>query len=321
MAITCKTATAGSATCKTASGASATCKTATAVSVTCINPFPAPEAALLTVSEAGTATLAGYSEFATPSLPPKKYRRCDVSGYWGNCAWGNPTNCTGNTANQDTMEYSGYALYDAVTALCTSLFVRKYRTTTAAIPCSQPLGSLSAYDTMPCDRPNNPTQTGNGDYFNHQVNEFNTQLTRYWDYLNGKNPPCNNTGTASVTWYGGVLWSLSIEDTENDAILRASVTAGSSPTAYRTSRGAGVFTFNFQEVSFDFPCSNLVVGYNYRITYEVLTEIYGGGSPSVITFTQDFLASGTSQTVTGGLLQATSGFQKTIQNVSIAPLS
>jgi hypothetical protein len=119
---------------------------------------------------------------------------------------------------------------------------------------------------------------------------------------------------------GTVNSTLSDEDTENDAIARATgTTPGTSCTAAHQTRGAGVFTFNFVAVAYDFACTGLTPGKNYRITYSLLTETYGGGSPVTTTNTLDFTASGASETISDSL-DCPAGKQVTISGASIAAL-
>jgi hypothetical protein len=146
--------------------------------------------------------------------------------------------------------------------------------------------------------------------------QFNTVTTPTQISVTG-NGVCTAQGGAHYSKVSGtVLKTLSNEDTEIDAIARASTTPGSSCTAAIEPRGAADFTFNFVAVSYDLSCARLAPGGSYIATVELLTEDYGGGNPVVSTQDYPFTASGVTHLI-ADVIVCPSGSQVTVQNATI----
>lgn len=275
--------------------------------------IPDPVVNLVCASESGTATLCGSSEFTNPSTPPKKYRNLSVSGYWQTCNWDSANGaCTGATGNSDRMTYQGSCSRNSATCGITNTLERLYGSTSLQ-PCNPPAGSH--YDNLECDRPYNPVNFSNGDYPTI-FQESNTQTVRTWTYEVG----CTDLGSFGRIWSGTVTWTLSQQDTDADAMARATKTPGSSCTATHQPRGAGVFSFDFSEVNYDLNASALYIGLNYKITVDWLEEDYGGGNPSTTQKTYNFTASATTHTESDSVI-CPYGKQVTVQNAVIEIVS
>lgn len=83
-------------------------------------------------------------------------------------------------------------------------------------------------------------------------------------------------GPASTCGNGLVIELLSDEDTEAEAIARATPSIGTAAVAFYEARTG--FTFEYQTVTLDFDLVSLSVGENYTITVNITTEDYGGGN-------------------------------------------
>ena len=80
--------------------------------------------------QSGTATLVGYSEFADPSVPPKKYLVLTGSGTQGRCS----TRSDNTTDGSDSITWSGSNYYDPLTAVKTIGGIGIVRQTMRACP-------------------------------------------------------------------------------------------------------------------------------------------------------------------------------------------
>lgn len=277
---------------------------------------PEPHVSMACSSESGVATLCGYSEFGSPSTPPKKYLRCDVSGYWGTCNYPGSGPCSGNTDEKDTQHYSGSCIYDPSTCIGVSTFATRYTDNFAATPCSQPQAPSGGSTPLACNHPDSPSPS---DYITVPV-ITSTPTQRKWDYLNSvNNPPCSVVGSGQKrTWYGEVNWVLSVEDTEASAIARATTSPGTSCTALRQLRGASQFSLNFASTQYMLDATDLVTGIEYVIKVDLVEEDYGGGGfTTTTTVSFPFHATGPIHSEIGSIDVPSSGRQITAKNPRI----
>lgn len=266
-------------------------------------PYAQPTAAMSCVSRSGTAALIGFDEFTSPSTPPKRYRKKTCSGGWRFATWLNcppvTPECAGNTTTHS--DYAGYFEYNAITGALTSTGAY-----TGQFGCNGAMfsGSLT---TAGCTSPEDCSWS-----------LFVSQTLRQ----NGDKGACcpSTPPTFATVVYANQADSLSVEDTETDAIARASVTTGSSCLAATEARGAGDFSFVFTTVAYDILCSSLLRNRRYRLTYDLLTEDYGGGNAVIEPITFLFRADATTNHFVG-LLVAASGKQISIVNIQLEALS
>lgn len=268
-----------------------------------------PKVSLSCVSEAGTATLCGIAEYTTPSTPPKKYRIQTLTGIYKRCQWNNAANCTAGGATgflvADWREYSGTWTYNKTTCANSNTQVENDYTGVTGAGCPAQ-GTLQATNAMTAP-PFPPINSGAG------IVVTVTPTSWTWTGPGSCQPVAKFSGTVNST--------LTDEDTEDDAIARAvGTTPGTSCMAKKEPRGAGDFDLLFVLVAYSMACSSLVAGHDYRITYLLLTETYGGGGGAVTTHTVDFTAAGPTHTVSD-LVPCASGKQATVYGVTISRLS
>lgn len=264
----------------------------------------APVISLECESAAGMATLCGFSEFATPSIPPKKYRKKTLSGLVARCNYSSSANCMAESSPQGSDGYNtNGTTYEYGVSDCA--IVRS-----GQIDVFQDIGlcpavTLVGVNTDPNFAPTDTVQIG--------VNTTPTSITSF----------SKGSCIFSATVYSKVTTTqaatLSVEDTEAAAIARATITPGISCTALRQQRGAGQFSFAFRNVSFELPCIDLIEGSAYRATVNILEENYGGGSPVITQRTWVFVATGLTHTISDTLVPD-SGKQLTAQNPVIVEL-
>lgn len=263
-------------------------------------PYAQPAAVMSCVSQTGTATLCGFSEYASPSVPPKKYRRQTLGGGWCDNDYGDF--CGGNIGNNDRQNYSGSYDYSGTNCAETNNQASIYGISGIIHPCSavpQTPTTQPARNFAPSIYPNHTTL-------------IETSISRIWNY--------NGLCIAQREVDGQVTANLSIEDTETDALERASKTPGVSCLAFTQDRGAGDFTFDFATVAYDILCAPLVRNHRYRLTYDFLTEDDGGGNPIIEPITLLFRADATTKHFVG-ILTAASGKQVSIVNIQLEALS
>lgn len=267
---------------------------------------PVPQVAAAFVSEAGTGTLIGFSEYASPSVPPKKYRVQTLSGFTYACDFLGFTCPSSNVRGISRYDYSGNATYNATTGALVNNSVETVRATVTnpGIGCGEnfPNGPGFPFNQVPAVTPFAPQNVGDS-------STVSSPATRTWTWTGA----CG----ARFSYHGSVEAALSTEDTEQDAIARASKTPGTSPQSRIETRGAGDFTFDFRTSTGTLTASDLVPGLSYRITVDLLTEDYGGGSPVNSQDTIDFVASAASEPIIYNVPQIY-GKQVTASNPTIA---
>lgn len=249
-------------------------------------------------SQSGSATLCGYSEYTTPSVPPKKYRRRTLSGgsqaiLYSDAGCATPS-CTSDYAFSGFCEYSAD---DCAIAPGGTLDV-----TASGGAC----GGNASYPQ--CDIGVTYVAGGDSEVLTPTTRGFTNDLVCHPGVgLASFKRPSQTTA----------LETLSVEATEDEAIARAVKTPGASCTAFKESRGAGDFTFLFRTVAITVNCFNLNIGTEYTVRVDVLEENYGGGSPVTTTRQYTFTATSESHTINDTLVPA-SGKQLTASNERIA---
>lgn len=284
---------------------------ATAVVPVCLSPDAVcpPAVAASFVSSQGSATLVGYSEITSPSVPPKKYRKYQAAGYSYSRGYGTTICLSGVSFGYQDMGLipSGYSSYDRLTGVLTNAqlnFGANVDNTCGRI------GSLIAAGFL------SPPIINYGD---PSFTEVLTQTTATYS-IPGGNCNCVITGgSTSIKRSAAIVATISDEDTEADAFVRSVKTTGTSNIAVHNSRGAGVFTVVIKMVSVSMACTSLSVGRTYRITLPIVTADIGGANPVASNVTYDFTPTSSSQTVTD-LYDAASAKQITIGTPTIAAL-
>lgn len=227
----------------------------------------------------GTATLIGYSEYTTPSTPPKKYRRQTIDGAVYKCR-GNTTNCTWTSVVTDTESYSGYCQYHPVTGAITNLQYRLQRTST---PGCAPVTSGGS--------PDQPWGAGtpwNAGPFT-PAGQLDNVLTRLLRTISG-NGICVESFGNSSKFSGTATGQLSDEDTEEDAwnrlnpswsVWRAAGAPGCTGTpaacliAKWELRGAGDFSTTRQDCEYRVIRTGLTPYKAYYMDFKMYRRAYG----------------------------------------------
>lgn len=176
-------------------------------------------------SKSGSATLIGYSEFTTPSLPPKKYRRQESTGSETAWNYGANSSCSGTPVGTvGPCTFASWGQYDRVTGILS---------TGGSNSCG---GPIPAVHVTTCGR---------------NVILTPTLLTAAPVF-----DCCSNGAGSYLKTQGDFAYNtLSDEDTEDDAIARAggAYAAGEgfsgceSGPAFRSVRAVGQFTFSWRE--------------------------------------------------------------------------
>lgn len=259
-------------------------------------PTLTPTVSLTFANEFGVAQLCGFSEYSSPTVPPKKYTRRTFSG---------------------TLVFSHY------TALGCILGNRDCNAVSDVWT-----GVMDYAPGVSCDTPGGTgvrTRTGQGACGSVVTNAtsidggiyapiFSYPTTQTTKALTGTG--CLAYGVESFLVIGTPTAQevISIEDTEAAALARASVAEDDSPVAYREARGAGDFSFGFSSVTFQVNCEGLTAGQNYHVEVNLLTEVYGGGSPVESQREYDFMAPGTTYSFEDTVAMPASGVQVTVQD-------
>ena len=258
-------------------------------------------------SQALTAELIGFSELFSPSTPPRKYKRKD--------GWGDSSRishydaCSGpRIQGSDRYLISGYDYYTEGGLLVTD---------NSHYTIWQKLGGYPPTDV-------HAEGAGLPDSL-HYPTQPNDLIWTYTDTptLHGKVPyQCAFTTTGAFSTPSGENWiELSNEDTEDDAIARATPTVGATPIASRTLRGAGQFTFTAVRVFATANLSGLQSGVEYTLTYNRTTTNTALGASVVELVGLTFTASGLTEALDLGEIPCAAGFSATVSDLEVVPVN
>lgn len=276
---------------------------------------PPPSCDLFWQVKSGSATLCGFSEFTTPSTPPKKYKRIDFAGSASRQTYGT-TGCSGspNAAFSDT--WSGFNLYDptAGCALTTTTGVQArvfaFGGSNANFPATDISGGYAG-------------GTGITQNFTRILSTLTSDLL------------CHDISGTSVIDVSqmSVSETLSQEDTEDDAIGRANAGIGawtpctpfseSDCSAFKALRGAGVFSLAYRSAQVQYQAGGTIMGAVYETTINLQRRAQGTSDPFLdfATITDEFVGpSGTTYLSSWFDIPATSGFEVAANVCSIVPL-
>lgn len=226
----------------------------------------------------GSYILCGISEYTSPSTPPKKFRRQDLSGGFQNCDFHflAPTGvCSGTPpaiASGNTT-YTGACQYNKDTCGVVNTGLEN---TGSASGGACVLPGITASVSAGCD-PFSPYLTR----INYTLAEL--RLSRTWTYVAGCTSYPNPNGIDRLQFGESVVAQLSDEDTDADAIARANAvitdwSAGVSCelfTAFRSSRGAGSFSATYRSVRTRMTISSLTPGQFYTAEFKIFGRVFG----------------------------------------------
>ena len=260
------------------------------------------------VSLSSTPTLIGYSEFVDPSTPPKKYLNNTVFGDFDYFVV--PSSQCGNCAavvERVSQYWNGTASYNPLTGVGTPVQIFQGQSYSAS--CNPvPLAPYS-YSMF---------VSGEVDYNIFQVDTVSSTHRSFKTYS-----PCHefSPGTSVMCDSRGLYQTLHVEDTEDNAIARATPVAGTLSVASRSLRGAGEFTFTVTKVFVTASFSSLTVGHAYRLSYTISTTNIATGETTNNIVVQYFTPTTEVGTVDLGELPCASGFTSFISSSNISPLS
>ncbi len=220
-------------------------------------------------SKTGNYTLAGFSEYTSPSVPPKKYRVQTASGE-GRYCFTNGFGCVGSPLQSDRYTYTGSYIYSATTGLFLSnnqLLTFHFKNSPGS--CATNWGATSTQ--------NLPQFFDPGDYHSGFGPVETTATMKRWPGIG-----CDG---AFSNYTGDIYADLFTEDTEDDAIARANASLGwdvsPASVAKSDSRGAGDFTGSYVYVEWRAPVSGLTAGFSYTAKARYGRRAYGSSDPFV----------------------------------------
>lgn len=216
-----------------------------------------------------SALMCGFSEFANPSIPPKKYLRVTNSGSIRNRIFQPSTVCDPSAVIDDsTVNYSGDGFYEPAT--CTLDCSAIVNGTCGPTNLGAPACSLTMDKTISISQ-------GLG--------------CVVWSPIQSRQ------------FDGSWINTLSDEDTEHDAIVRNNLTFGydavAATVAKIPTRGAGVFSFTYTWVQWRKQVSGLTMGSTYSVGVVYGRRAYGSSDPFVAFASEEVefvAAGGTEQT-------------------------
>lgn len=210
----------------------------------------------------GIASLCGYPEFTSPSVPPKKYRRKTLSGGSSSNVYANSSDCSIQSGT-DTVSGSGSCEFDKDT--CAFTMGGQVTSDGTSVP------ACSVTEDAKCT-----------------FNLSQTQTTRE----NSATNVCCNPDSPTIfriQTADSRKDTLTIEDTDLDAIKRipginvwgAYSSCFLSPQCCRTAwaiRGAGQFTFEYLESQLLARVSNLPHNVGITVKVDLYRRPYGTGT-------------------------------------------
>ncbi len=268
-------------------------------------------------TKGGTANVCGYSEYTTPSTPPKKYRLLTLSGAqdFQHFPFG-VTDCSGAPDCRVNFAYSGTCTYDSSTCVVAN--------SGGQYVISRSIGAcigIAPDGTYPT------CSIGSASVLLGDV-EVLTKTTRQ---ITCPGFPCYDSGLESASrTVSDKKETLSVEDTDSDAITR--LMAASSYTGYSTAVAIGdaksqyqqrttTFNFTYQYAQYLLTKSGLTPSTLYNGSATIFRRLWGSSDPWV--FVSTVLVSGT--TSGGGVftfgpfdLPIAAGYEYTIWNAAIS---
>lgn len=202
-------------------------------------------------TRSGGYALCGFEEFGTPSNPPKRYRRWTITGTWQHKVYGQYWECNDATTHQLIRYTNSGAAFYANAPGCALTDQRRVDFYTETF--DQNTGQTTSSSSTTLGRPGyigSPYSTCNG-------TKTETKTTRRHKANNVCCPAENDLARFAT---GDVSETLSVEDTESDAIARAARSVAWSDwfpcpctcCAWRTKRGAGALSGSWQEAELKF---------------------------------------------------------------------
>ncbi len=231
----------------------------------------------------GTATLIGYSEFVSPSTPPKKYRKKAFSGRNDRCNFNSAADCNAGTPIQgsDASVFGLTCQYDKTTGLLSSTGLNQTLQNFGTCPAS----TLLSTSTDCSANLTAGTQVG--------VTQTQTSQARY---VIGQ---CILSGSVYSQVTTSLKINLSDEDLETDAIARLLAGAGGTWGAWTAPGSLGctgspascclaeyeqrtsAFSFAYDESQARVQVSGLANGMPYYTKFGIYRSVHGANTYSL----------------------------------------
>jgi hypothetical protein len=245
-------------------------------------------------SLSGEASICGWSEYVSPSTPPKKYRRQTYVEDYNNCSY-DRVDCPTDRAYGTTRDVVTSATHTFNALTCPAYVVagdvRQFGGTVnspgACAPWGGSLPNTQATAEQSLDMSGLPTLAGGFSY---------STTTPTFIRVVGNASCANVGGPGSSHWYtGNKEWTLDIEDTESDGIDRfaadntwsdwQAVGGGCANPgcclAYYEERTSG-FGFDFQSAQFRVTAGPLTPSTAYDVNVLIYRRAYGSSDPWVL---------------------------------------
>ena len=261
-----------------------------------------PSASFVCESEQIDPTLCGFSEYTSPSTPPKKYRQEKETNSFGSytrnrcCqpSFTEPYEVQPRFVDQSTSAYTKTLTYDISTCALTGVTV---------------LGNATRTDYQYCD--GQPTGTSTRTY-SDTCGGYVGNVTQSPTTSTTKGESCNLTqsfnssypeeceGSVEVSLNGAGSTVLSVEDLDADAVNRETPVEGTSCSSLFETRSTG-FSWVQRTSGYTIECLDLVVGLEYEVTPSIrkrtaVTGSYGAWEDVTVSPTS-FTATATTETI------------------------
>jgi hypothetical protein len=281
-----------------------------------------PSASFTCVSEQVTPTLCGYSEYVSPSTPPKKYRKETQTNSFGSYTLNqccqpsfiDPYEVQPLFIDQSTSNYTSTSTYDISTCAVTSVVV---------------LGNATRTDYQYCD--GSPTGTSSRTYAD-SCGGYAGNVTLDPTTSTTKGEVCAKTqlfnasaeeeceGSVQVSLNGTGSTVLSSEDLDSDAVNRETPSSGTSCSSLWSTRDTG-FSWTERTSSYEIECASLVVGFEYEVAPLIRrrTAVIGseGAWEDVTVTAATFTATSNTKTLAAVALGHIQGYEYQITGVTI----
>ena len=254
-------------------------------SISATTPTPCPccgGCVVTTVScglRGGVATLCGFSEFlTTPSSPPKKYRNIKPEGKPYICYYGN-SSCTGTLDTVDSYDLDGAdeLIYNASTCEVNTGHYTHYVNSDHPSTCGYSTSGTATVEVEGVFSIGAASET--------TANSVITRTLTTCEVVFDNGATCNAAGFDYYHIYGSQKQTLSIEDTESDALSRLLAGPGGTWSSYSGGpcvagyeiRTSG-FSFHYNEARWRAQATGLTPGTNYTTYIQYWRRPYGTGS-------------------------------------------
>lgn len=223
----------------------------------------------------GSALLCGFSEFTSPSSPPKKYRTCTFSGDMHTCQWHGADCISGAYQGQTRWLLFGACAYDIDTCGLISTGTAMLKGSDSSVACGDPLTGFSPSDY--CD-PSLSVPTG--------IIPDGESSTPTTHEKTGSGVCLFLGGVTYYETFGSVLASLSGEDTDADAVHRVDLGAWNNwgdvtgtglynnCTAVWEDRTSG-FGFAYQPAQWRVMKAGLAPSIEYSVVIQIYRRTFG----------------------------------------------